>query len=92
MFDQLISPLLPSILGTRTQVGMVVRDLEAATSFWSQELSVGPWISIESSGADRRFVYRGQETPVEMVLAFSYTGETQLEIIAQTNTAPSPYM
>ena len=90
MFDLAVPPL-PSILGARTQVGMVVRNIEKATTFWSQELGVGPWIIIESSGADRRFVHRGRETPVEMVIAFSYTGETQLEIIAQTNSAPSLY-
>jgi catechol 2,3-dioxygenase-like lactoylglutathione lyase family enzyme len=91
MIGEAAQSLLPSILGPRTQIGMVVRDIEAATTFWSQELGVGPWIIIESSGADRRFVHRGEVTPVEMVIAFSYTGETQLEIISQTNTAPSLY-
>ena len=90
MFD-LAGPPLPSILGRRTQVGMVVRDVEAAATFWSQTMGIGPWVIIESSGADRRFVHRGQETPVEMVIAFSYSGETQVEIISQTNSAPSIY-
>jgi Glyoxalase/Bleomycin resistance protein/Dioxygenase superfamily len=91
MFEQASSPLLPSILGPRTQVGMVVRDLDAATTFWSQEMAVGPWVVIEGSGADRRFVHRGEVTNVEMSIAFCYTGETQLEIISQTNAAPSLY-
>ena len=90
MFD-LTGPPLPSILGPRAQVGMVVRDIEAAATFWSEELGIGPWVIIKSSGADRRFVHRGQESPIEMVIAFSYTGETQLEIISQTNSAPSIY-
>ena len=91
MLDQMIPPDLRSVLGARMQVGMVVHDLEAATAFWSQHLGVGPWIVVQSSGADRRFVHRGLESSVEMELAFSYAGDTQLEIIAQTNAAPSPY-
>lgn len=83
--------LLPSFLGPRTQIGMVVRDIEEAATYWSEELGVGPWIIIESSGADRRFVHRGQDIAVEMEIAFSYTGETQLEMICQTNSVPSLY-
>jgi catechol 2,3-dioxygenase-like lactoylglutathione lyase family enzyme len=83
---------LPDIVGQRTQVGMVVKDIEAATAFWAQEMGIGPWILIEGSGAGRRFVYRGQVTNVEMSIAFSYAGETQLELIAQTNSAPSLYL
>jgi catechol 2,3-dioxygenase-like lactoylglutathione lyase family enzyme len=70
---------------------MVVRDMEAATTFWAETMGVGPWILIENSGSDRRFVYRGQETDVEMSIAFSYTGETQIELICQHNSAPSVY-
>lgn len=91
MFDEVIPPQLRRVLGPRMQVGLVVHDLEVATAFWSQHLGVGPWIAVTSSRADRRFVHRGEETSVEMELAFTYAGETQLEIIAQTNAAPSPY-
>ncbi|WP_183408299.1 VOC family protein [Nocardioides pocheonensis] len=91
MIEQLIPPGMRSVLGPRMQVGMVVRDLEVATEFWAQHLGIGPWIAMKSSSADRRFVHRGAESPVEMELAFSYAGDTQLEIIAQTNDAPSPY-
>lgn len=73
------------------QLGMVVRDIDAATRFWSEHVGVGPWILIEDAIEGRRFVHRGRDTNVETSLAFSYAGETQLELIAQANDAPSPY-
>ena|SRR6478752_5466209 len=81
----------PSFLGERMQIGMVVNDFDAALTYWSEVMQVGPWIAIEESLGDRRMVHRGEQTPVEMTLALSYVGETQVEIIAQTNSAPSPY-
>jgi catechol 2,3-dioxygenase-like lactoylglutathione lyase family enzyme len=92
MLDLGNSPGLPSILGPRMQLGLVVRDIERAIAFWAQQMGIGPWILIEGSGADRRFVHRGQVANVEMSIAFSYAGETQLELIAQTNSAPSLYL
>jgi len=82
---------LPRVLGPRMQIGMVVRDIDEATTFWSEQMGIGPWIVIDSPGGSRRFVHRGVEVDVDMVIAFSYTGETQLEIICQTNEAPSLY-
>jgi catechol 2,3-dioxygenase-like lactoylglutathione lyase family enzyme len=82
----------PDILGGRMQIGMVVSDIEAAARFWSEEMGIGPWIMIEDSLEDRRFVHRGRESKVEMSLALSYAGQTQVELIAQANDAPSPYL
>lgn len=82
---------LPRILGPRMQIGLVVRDIDEATSFWGEQMGVGPWIVIDSPGGSRRIVHRGEEIDVDMVIAFSYTGETQLEIICQINETPSLY-
>jgi hypothetical protein len=81
----------PPFLGERMQVGMVTSDMDAALIFWSETMGVGPWIVIEESLGDRRFIHRGQQSDVQMSVAFSYLGETQLELIAQSNAAPSPY-
>ncbi|MCH6470728.1 VOC family protein [Sinomonas terrae] len=86
-----IDAALPHLLGPRMQVGMVVDDIQKAAAFWAEEMHVGPWILIEDGIGDRRFMYRGETSEVRFSVAFSYTGETQLELIAQTNSAPSPF-
>jgi catechol 2,3-dioxygenase-like lactoylglutathione lyase family enzyme len=82
---------LPDILGRRMQLGMVVNDIDEAARFWAEEMGVGPWIMIENSVGDRRFVHRGRETQLDVSLALSYAGETQVELITQHNDSPSPY-
>jgi catechol 2,3-dioxygenase-like lactoylglutathione lyase family enzyme len=83
---------LSDVLGRRMQIGMVVRDIEAAARFWSARLGVGPWVLFDNAVDDRRFVHRGQDTKPETKLALTYAGQTQLELIAQTNDAVSPYL
>jgi catechol 2,3-dioxygenase-like lactoylglutathione lyase family enzyme len=73
------------------QVGMVVNDLDAALRYWTEVLEVGPWVVIEESLGDRTLYHRGEQSPVEMRLALSHLGETQVELISQSNDAPSPY-
>jgi catechol 2,3-dioxygenase-like lactoylglutathione lyase family enzyme len=85
------SRYFPSFLGERSQIGMVVNDLDAALRYWTEVMEVGPWITIDASLGDRRLVHRGVDSPVEMSLALSYVGETQVELIAQSNAAPSPF-
>ncbi|UKA55179.1 VOC family protein [Arthrobacter sp. FW305-BF8] len=82
----------PDILGRRIQVSMVVKDIESAALFWSEQLGVGPWIMIEDALEGRPFVHRGRDSPVDMSLALTYAGETQFELISQRNDAPSPYL
>jgi hypothetical protein len=81
----------PPVLGRRMQLSMVVNDLEAAAHMWGEKLGVGPWICFENAMEGRRFVHRGQDSAVGMSLAMTYAGETQFELIQQTNDAPSPY-
>jgi catechol 2,3-dioxygenase-like lactoylglutathione lyase family enzyme len=77
-------------LGARMQLSFVVPDLQEALKFWTETLKVGPFVVIEDLG-DRHFFYRGQESPVEILIGFSYVGETQIELIEQINSAASPY-
>lgn len=80
-----------AFLGQRAQLAFVVRDLDAALRYWTDVMKVGPFCVIESSRGDRRIVHRGVETEMDMSLAFAYMGDIQIEIVHQTNDAPSPY-
>jgi len=84
-------PKMPGFLGKRAQLGFVVADLDAALDYWTGTLGVGPFVVIESSKGDRRIVHRGRETDMDMTLCFAYMGDIQIEIIRQTNDAPSAY-
>jgi len=86
-----ISSLLPTSLGKQMQLGFIVRDLDEALRVFTEDFKVGPFIIIEEALGDRRFVHRGKESPLQMSLALSYHGSTQIEFITQTNDAPSPY-
>jgi catechol 2,3-dioxygenase-like lactoylglutathione lyase family enzyme len=87
----LLKSAAPPILGRRMQLSMVVNDIDAAAHLWSDTLGVGPWILFENAMEGRRFVHRGQDSQVGMSLAMAYGGETQFELIQQTNDEPSPY-
>lgn len=86
-----IVELFPSFLDGSVQLGFVVKDLDAALRFWTEEMQVGPFIVIEESLGDRHFIHRGQKSDVKMSVALSYRGEVQIELIAQSNDAPSIY-
>jgi hypothetical protein len=84
-------PTMSDLLGRQMQLGYVVSDIESAMRYWNECLNVGPWIYVKNSVAGRRFVHRGETSDIRMVVAFSYVGETQIELIMQTNAAPSIY-
>ena len=84
--------LVPA-LGPATQLGFVVRDLDAAVRHWTGVLGIGPFLFLENGtgrppGPSR---YRGDEVRIEMRLAFGQVGDVQVELIEQVNDAPSPY-
>jgi catechol 2,3-dioxygenase-like lactoylglutathione lyase family enzyme len=83
--------MVPSVLGKQMQVGLVVSDIETAMRYWTDTLKVGPFVYIENALAGRRLVHRGVVSDVQFSIAFSYVGETQIELIAQRNSAVSPY-
>jgi len=83
--------LSPAFLGKQMQIAFVVKDLQETLRYWTQTMKVGPFVVIQNAGVDRLFFHRGELSPVEMDLAFAYVGDVQIEIICQTNTAPSLY-
>jgi len=87
-------PVLSSpILGEATQLGFVVRDVESAMRHWIEVFGVGPFICMEQgvSQPPTPTRHRGQPVSVELKLGFAYLGDVQIELIEQTNDAPSPY-
>jgi len=74
------------------QWGFVVRDIEAAMQQWIETFEVMPFIFIPTNSGNRTFKYRGQDTKVRLSVAWSYYGDTQIELIQQLNTEPSPYL
>ncbi|MBR1217984.1 VOC family protein [Bradyrhizobium sp. U87765 SZCCT0131] len=85
---------LKPILGPATQLGFVVRDIEAAMKHWIDVFGVGPFIFMERGVSQPVGVtyHRGQGVSVELRLAFAYMGDVQIELIEQTNNASSPYL
>jgi catechol 2,3-dioxygenase-like lactoylglutathione lyase family enzyme len=79
------------MLGRRLQIGMVVHDMDSALQMWTSSLRVGPWIVVEDALMDRTYVHRGVPSKAQFSVAFSYSGDTQLELIMPTDGLPSAY-
>ena len=73
------------------QLGHVVSDLDAALTYWTEALGVGPFVVLDSSVGDRQFFHRGEPSAVNFSIAISYIGDTMVELITPLNAAPSPY-
>jgi hypothetical protein len=84
---------LSPILGPATQLGFVVRDVEAAMRHWIDIFGVGPFVCMERGVSQPPSVtfMRGAPVKVELRLAFGFMGEMQIELIEQVNDSPSPY-
>jgi hypothetical protein len=79
-----------SIFGPIRQNGYVVRDIRAAMDHWVNAHGVGPWYFVERVQLDW-FRYRGRDAAPEMSIALANSGDLQIELIQQTNDAPSLY-
>lgn len=78
------------LFGGIRQLGMVVRDAEAAMQEWGR-LGVGPFFTAQLQMDD--FVYRGAPGPAPVVtLCFAHSGPLQIELIQQHNDVPSAYL
>lgn len=78
------------LFGPIRQNGYVVRDIRAAMDHWINVVGVGPWFFIEDVKTDY-FRHRGADSAVTMSIALANSGDLQLELIQQTNDAPSLY-
>jgi methylmalonyl-CoA/ethylmalonyl-CoA epimerase len=67
---------------TITQVGLVVRDIEAAARAWSHVLGLPvPNIIVTDPVEHAQTLYHGQSTPARAKLAFFQLGQVSLELI-----------
>ena len=82
---------LRSLLGPVGQIGYVVHDLEAAAQTWFDTTGIGPWRIMSHVPLDH-FTYEGTPTPIDFGMATAYTGDVQIELIAQHDDSPSMYL
>jgi hypothetical protein len=76
--------------GPIVQNGYVVRDLERAVHHWATVVGVGPFFMLEHVDFAELYL-RGTKTQIDMSVAVAYWGEIQVELIVQSDAAPSIY-
>ncbi|WP_107676307.1 VOC family protein [Agrobacterium sp. LAD9] len=82
--------MLSHRLGPISQLAYVVDDLRESARFWAETLSVGPFFLLEHC----KFVsleVRGEPSEADFSLAIAWSGNVQIELIEQHNTAPSVF-
>jgi Glyoxalase/Bleomycin resistance protein/Dioxygenase superfamily len=76
--------------GRIRQFGFIVPDIDAEISRWVG-LGVAPW-SVVRQHPMKRCLYRGQPSEPVISIAFSYSGDMQIELIQQHDDTPSIYL
>jgi methylmalonyl-CoA/ethylmalonyl-CoA epimerase len=77
-------------IGPVMQMAFVPKDFDAALTYWTQVMGVGPFFLMENIKLeDMR--YLGQPTDCVFSLALAYWGDMQIELIRPENDAPSIY-
>lgn len=79
------------LFGELRQIGIVVRDIDAAMKHWVEVCGVGPWFYAERLPVTA-FSYRGeQHDDVHLSIALANSGDVQLELIQQRCDTPTMY-
>ena len=79
------------LFGDFRQIGIVVRDIEAAMNHWVEVCGVGPWFYVDKLPLTA-FSYRGERhDDIHISIALANSGEVQLELIQQRCDTPSMY-
>lgn len=76
--------------GPVRQNGYLVQDLEEALDHWTGRLGVGPFFVIPNVAMTDP-MYRGQPCQAAIDIALANSGDLQIELVVQTNAAPSIY-
>ena len=63
------------------QNAWVVDDAEATCRKWVEQMGVGPFFVTEYNNAFEHVTYRGEEAPLDMIVAIAQAGPVQVEII-----------
>lgn len=72
------------------QYAFFVNDLDKSIEKWSTLFGAGPFFTARHHKTDE-FSYRGQDIEADVSYAFSYCGETQVQLIEQHDDKPSIY-
>jgi hypothetical protein len=79
------------LFGSMRQVGIVVRDIEAAMRHWVEVCGVGPWFYADKLPVTA-FTCNGQRhDDIHLSIALANSGDVQLELIQQRCQTPSMY-
>ena len=78
------------LFGPLRQMGIVVRDIDAAMQHWIKVCGVGPWFYAHKLPLND-FRYRGKSYDIHISAALANSGDVQLELIQQRDDAPSMY-
>jgi hypothetical protein len=79
------------LFGKMRQIGIVVRDIEAAMHHWINVCGVGPWFYTDRLPITQ-FSYKGQRhDQMHASIALANSGDVQLELIQQRCDTPSMY-
>lgn len=79
------------LFGEMRQIGIVVRDIDAAMKHWAEVCGVGPWFYADKLPVTS-FGYRDQRfDDIHISVALANSGDVQLELIQQRCETPSMY-
>jgi len=79
------------LFGPLRQMGIVVRDIDAAMKHWVDVCGVGPWFYTDKLAVSA-FTYRGTRyDDIHLSIALANSGDVQLELIQQRCNTPSMY-
>ena len=78
------------LFGPLRQMGYVVKDIDAAMRYWIDVCQIGPWFYIDKLAVDD-FRYKGQPSQPHISIALANSGDMQIELIQQRDTAPTMY-
>lgn len=78
--------------GPIKQLGYLVEDIDSAVNAWMEQLGVGPWTVMKNVTLEANYLGEKTTTVMDVALAYDAEGDKQIELIQQTNDAPSPYI
>ncbi|NDZ18927.1 glyoxalase [Variovorax sp. WS11] len=73
------------------QTAYVVDDLDEALRHWTTVLRIGPFFRIDHVPLEH-YSFEGKPSTPDLTIALAYSGEVQVELVAQHNDAPSLYL
>ncbi len=77
-------------IGPVMQMAFVPTDFDAALTYWTQVMGVGPFYLIQNIELGN-MRYLGEPTACKFSLALAYWGDMQIELIRPENDAPGIY-